>query len=97
MSEWKELKTLQDLAAAQAAGEEIEVRLARSVWERWAGVVWNSAMNYRSRPAKPKTKKVKLQAWFNGTDLFWKAELVGLIPSNWVRVPAEDKEIEVPE
>ena len=98
MSEWKLLKTIQDVSAAQAAGEEIEYfTLDSEVWCLWFGKVWDSEWQFRSRQPQPKTKKVKLQDWFNGADLFWKSELVGLIPSNWVRVTEEDKEIEVPE
>lgn len=49
MSEWKVLKTLQEVAAAQAAGDEIQ-REVDYGWERWNGAYWSSMYNLRSRP-----------------------------------------------
>lgn len=61
MSEWTELKTLQEIAAAQARGDEIEFYDAAScIWHSWSGVAWYGTKSYRSRPKK-KTKVVVLR------------------------------------
>ncbi len=52
-TEWRELKTLQDLAAAQAAGDEIEVRVMGSNFEMWHGYAWHYDYAYRARPKDP--------------------------------------------
>jgi hypothetical protein len=48
---------------------------------------------YRVKPAEP--KKVKLLAWLDCDQLFWLRETAS---PKWpsVRVPSEDKEIEIP-
>ena len=54
---------------------------------------WNwEAYNFRIK--KP-VKQIKLQAWFNGIDLFWRQEKY--TNDSCKRVPAEDKIIEVEE
>lgn len=45
---------------------------------------------------KPKPKKVKLLAWFTGAALFWRTDDTEA-PDSWIRVPGEDREIEVTE
>ncbi len=63
--EWRELKTLQEVAAAQAAGEEVQV----SSEGRWAEAkldMWHCRYLYRARP---KVKTVTLQkAMFDDKD-----------------------------
>ena len=61
MTEWTELKTLQDVAAAQARGDEIEVGLTDLIgWGCWNGEFWGKTCLYRSRPRK-QTKKIVLR------------------------------------
>ncbi len=51
MSEWRELKTLQDVAAAQANGEEIQLlNVVSDNWEVWMQYAWHSTAKYRARP-----------------------------------------------
>lgn len=45
---------------------------------------------------KPKTRQVKMLAWFDGIALLWKSTECAMSP-NWKRVPSEDKIIEVEE
>lgn len=59
-TEWKELKTLQDVAAAQAAGEEIEWRDLGADWRSWNGATWYVKAEFRSRPKK-RTKTIVLR------------------------------------
>jgi hypothetical protein len=96
-SEWEDLPTLQDVAAAQAAGEEIEIYSpSQGLWIYWEGVVWDSRHLYRSRPV-PKVRKVKMLAWFtNHNQLVWYSEDEDTL-AGWKRVPAQDLEIEVME
>jgi len=55
MTEWTELKTLQEVAEAQSRGDEIEVSCIGSKWEPWTSLHWHAIYLYRSRPRK-KTK-----------------------------------------
>lgn len=100
-TEWKELKTLQEVAAAQAAGEEIQVNYYDSVgWHVWDGFCWKDQWKYRSRP-KPRTKKIVLREALRATENFywtaWYSEGTdferGFV--RWLDTPA--REIEVPE
>lgn len=68
MTEWTELKTLQDVAAAQARGDEIQV-YGVATWVPFEGKQWFASSDYRSRPAK-KTKTIVLrEALFRGLSL----------------------------
>lgn len=61
MGEWKDLPTMQDVAAAQAAGEEIEAYLlGQDGWKSWKANAWDASAAYRSRPRK-QTKTVVLR------------------------------------
>ena len=93
--EWRELKTLQDVAAAQAAGHEIIVSTAGGFCA-WDGLMWYADRLYRSRPV-PKVKRIKMLCWFNGYNLLWEVENKDRNFSDWTRIPDEDKEIEVME
>lgn len=96
-NEWRDLPTLADVAAAQAAGDDIEVLTDSGVvWCEWNYVEWEKKWKFRARPAQPKMKKVKLLAWLDADQLFWLRETsTSKFPA--VRVPAEDKIIEVME
>lgn len=59
MNEWRELKTLQEVAEAQKNGEEIEIKGAFG-WFEWSGSCWSDECAYRSRPRK-KTKTIVLR------------------------------------
>ncbi len=62
MTEWRDLPTLPDVAAAQAAGDEIERRSKISGrWETWDGNAWDASAMYRARPRKPATKTIVLR------------------------------------
>ena len=58
--------------------------------------VWNFSDN-QYRIAKPVPKKVKLEAWFIAGELRWFNENSQFLKfaTNPIRVPAEDKEIEL--
>ena len=61
MNDWKDCSSLQDLAAAQARGDEIEIATLGGQWLSWVGHTWNCEWKFRCRPAKPKTKTVVLR------------------------------------
>ncbi len=58
--EWKPINTLQELAAAMDAGEEIETGVSDKNFAPWRGNEWISAWKYRSRP-----RPVKRTVWVN--------------------------------
>lgn len=97
--QWVNLLTLADVAAAQAAGEEIEFQASRD-WNPWSGGIWNADWKFRARPAQPKRNKVKILGWVN--HMSGATMTTGSIPfdfedSDWIRYPKLDDEIEVPE
>ena len=92
-NEWRDLKTLQDIAAAQAAGDEIEYFLGGR-WKAWQGVTWNVCRQFRARP-RQKTEKIKMLCWFINGHLNWLQEGNHAAGPDWKRVPSEDKEIEI--
>ncbi len=61
--EWRDLPTMQDVAAAQAAGDEIHVKVdgPKGAWFLWDGSCWLGDQKYRARPHKPATKTVTLR------------------------------------
>lgn len=59
-TEWRDLPTMQDVAAAQAAGEEIQVKTGSQGWGDWNGLFWQDCYNFRSRPRK-QTKTIVLR------------------------------------
>lgn len=102
MKDWTELKTLQDVAAAQARGDEIRFYAGDSAWEIWEAEVWCDDIKYRSRPVKPKTKTVVMrEAVFRsmGRDYYtlWSSAKDCAMDHFvcWIDTPA--REIEVPE
>ncbi len=96
-TEWKDLPTFQDVAEAQAQGWEIEVQMLPSdKFNEWQESVWRSNFMFRGRPRQPKMKKVKSLCWrYSDGDFAWRIEGINLAKP-WIRVPSEDKEIEVP-
>ena len=96
-TEWTDLPDLQAVAKAQADGWEIEhYNHPGDYWNVWPQRGWNIQGKYRARPRQPKMKKVKMLCWFDGFGLFWRKESMNY-DKHWIRVPAEDKVIEVPE
>ncbi len=70
MNEWRELKTLQEVAAAQAAGEEIECALGELGWRLWYGADWKDAWKFRARPkAETVTLRKALIRYKNGCEV----------------------------
>ena len=95
-TEWTELNTLQDVAKAQADGWEIEhYNHPSDYWNVWPQRGWSIQGKYRARPRQPKMKKVKMLCWFDGFALFWRKESMNL-DKQWIRLPAQDIEIEIP-
>lgn len=96
---WIDLPTLQDVAKAQYDGWEIVWQEKSSFDESdplhpWDGSGWSQYWRFRGRHRQPKMKKVKLLGWFDGEELRLAHEA---LQHDWVRVPSEDKEIEIPE
>lgn len=92
MSEWKPLNTILDVAAAKTAGMEIEVYDTDvEDWVPWQGIYWFSDWNFRARPRKPKTVKVKSLCWRGkgtGHLVWWDA--LANPGEGFVRFPAGD-------
>ena len=59
-TEWRDLPTMADVAAAQAAGEEIEVYMGIGRWDSWKGRTWDKSLGYRAHPRK-QTKTIVLR------------------------------------
>lgn len=97
-NEWKALPTFVSVAEALNAGEEIWLRDDTHIsWGLWDGGDWRRAWKFRSRPAQPKTKKVKVLGWMSmAGQIVRYAEGVAMAPG-YKRAPSEDREIEVME
>ena len=83
---------------AYKRGEKIECfTRIHNDWRPVDEPSWNFG-NVNYRIAKPAPKKVKLEAWFIGGELRWLSENHQILKfaSDPIRVPAEDKEIELP-
>jgi len=98
-TEWRDLPTMADVAAAQAAGEEIETTtpVEGYPWISWNEENWNSFHIYRARPAQPKMKKIKIYGWLNPETGCTTTRLNDNTWTGWTRYPKLDDEIEVPE
>ena len=94
--EWKYLTDIELVAHAKSLGWEIQVCICNVQWFPWEGKVWEQQKAYRGRPYQPKTKTIKMGAYFDGVTLFWYNETYPLIDKRWTRIPSEDKTIEVP-
>jgi hypothetical protein len=98
-TEWKDLPTLPDVGAAQLEGWEIQrLNTAKpDLWSDWDGCAWVSHWSLRGRPRQPKMKKVKSLCWrYSDGDFAWRTEGI-ILAKPWVRVPSEDKMVEVPD
>jgi hypothetical protein len=95
-TEWKYLQTFQDVACAQADGWEIECAPTDCDWRPWAVKVWQNNWGFRARPRQPVMKKVKMLCYFDTViyQLVWSS--AEAISGDWIRVPSEDKTVEVP-
>ena len=77
-------------------GEKLEYYIeADDLWVPTNLPLFNFAAK-KYRIAKPAPKKVKLEAWFDGENFFYLKEGVKPTFDFSVRVPSEDKEIELP-
>lgn len=96
--EWRDLPTMADIAAAQVAGDEIEVYdPANDKWEAWKATVWFAGVEYRARSVS-KTKKVKILGWVDVVSGKTFTAVDGwAISGDAIRYPKLDDEIEVPE
>lgn len=106
---WRDLPTMADVAAAQAAGDEIEIGIASMKggclvysYEKWRGKYWDTNCKFSARPAQPKMKKVKLLAFLGAPVLqFVREDSIDLQiyakNTRWIRQPHLDLEEEVPE
>jgi len=95
--EWRDLPSLLCVAKAQADGWEIEwADKSYPIHHPWNGNRWDTSLSFRGRPRQPKMKKVKMLCWINSkAELVWRDERWPMDSS--IRVPSEDKEIEVPD
>jgi hypothetical protein len=98
-TEWKDLPTMQDVACAQADDWDIQwATRGDQVWAVWLGELWASKYIFRGRPRQPKMKKVKILSYMHigcGDIIFrFEAEEVA---NHWIRIPSEDKIVEIPE
>lgn len=95
--EWRDLPTLADVAAAQAAGDVVEHCIPTGGWKFWDGKSWDEEISYRARSV-PKTKKVKILGWvYVVSGKTFTAVDGWAISRNAIRYPKLDDEIEVPE
>ena len=78
---------------AHKEGKTIQSKLGKE-WADVADPTWNfGTVEYRVKPED--LKKVKMLCWYDGTYLYWvKKEREKSL--NWIRVPSEDEEIELP-
>ena len=92
---WIELPTLVSVCNAQTDGWEIEIYdTFNEEWEKWVESSWHVFMKYRGRPRQP--KKVKMLCYLDhGGELRWVRGKPAR--SDWIRVPEQDIEIEIPE
>jgi len=99
-TEWTDLPTLQDVAKAQANDWEIQLYDKHDdEWIHWAGAGWFIGNKYRARPRQPKMKKVKMLAYWRSGQLVWFQDDTEYPEGSqfWIRIPAQDIEIEIPE
>ncbi len=95
-NEWKDLPTFESVADALKAGEEIQF-LESGSWLPWFGTGWWADIKFRSRPAQPKTKKVKVLGWLDRAGRVQRVAQDSAVGVDWKRAPSEDGEIEVVE
>lgn len=80
----------------QAYKDKKKIEYSSDGGETWQVIEdpsWNfDSFNYRIAPEKK--KKVKLKAWLTNDYLVWRKSESEVVPE-WIRVPSEDKEIEL--
>lgn len=91
-------KEMIEVLQAYERGERVQYKHVGQWKEDWLDLAAdNPSWNFRYtnyRIAKPEPRKIKVCAWFDGSALMWRAESIHLT-DNWIRVPAEDKEIQI--
>lgn len=93
--EWKACTDPEELFRLKREEWEIEVRAHKTyAWCTWAGSAWDSDWLFRCRTAQPKTKTVKFECFIIDGKLCWQDERLSKL-ADWVRVPSEDKTMEV--
>ena len=102
MTDWKEITDPEELFRLKREGWEIQRYRAvgdpSDGWYLWKGEEWLSNWQFRARPPQPKMKKVKVEAYLSEYELRWlNIEACNKPAPLWIRIPAEDKEIEVPD
>jgi hypothetical protein len=94
-AEWIELNSIEDVARAKVERWDIESSEG-GAYRPWDGCGWHCNITYRGRPKQPNTVTVKLLGWFDGSALAWRDERYPPpYDWGWLRVPSEDKTIEV--
>ena len=103
MTEWTELRNLQDVAAAQARGDEIEYKFNPAVeeWYPWVDKLgWAKTWFLRSRPRK-RTKTIVIREWLSLLHgcytYFWTSESDASKSSSFIRWTGNERTEEVPE
>ena len=84
------------IAVIQAHKEGKQIQYRRGENMQWLDCTpqWDFVLfDYRIKPAEP--KKVKMFCWLHRGALYWNEEVMKF-PSDWIRIPSEDKEIEIP-
>ncbi len=89
--------TLLEAAKAKLEGKRVEYSYG-SIWKEWDGTVWSETRIHRIAP-EPK-KRVKLLAYLDSCGELRRVSEDSprkkiVVAENWVRVPAEDKEVEI--
>jgi hypothetical protein len=92
-TEWTRLNSIEDVAIAKRNGWDIESSEG-GAYRPWDGCGWHCNITYRARPKKPKTVTVRLLGWYSGMDLIHRVEGAA-VNRHWLRVPGEDKVVEV--
>ena len=97
MTKWKEITDPEELFRLKREGWEIQLWHHPSVaWFGWPGLKWDILSKFRARPPQPKMKKMKMLCYLAVQQLVWRFDDYKC-PDSWIRIPAEDKEIEVPD
>ncbi len=100
MTDWIELKDLQEVAGAQRNGWEIEESDEGDYWYMWTKITWRKSSLYRGRPKQPKKVTVTSEC-YRAADgsLTWvlPGQTVIGLTKGWARFPAGDITGEVKE
>lgn len=102
-TEWKEVTDHEELFRLKREGWEIQAQIDAGndkycPFKEWTQRTWSKTYLFRARYPQPKMKKIKMLCYFfNNKYLAWYREGDIMHASQWIRIPAEDKEIEVPD